>query len=59
MADQLHCAAQIALRLQAISGPKLVDFAALLDGDAEVAALRERVVAFARTFPMPGDATEV
>jgi len=56
VADQLHCAAQLALKLQLVSGPKLKDFAALLDGDDEVAALRERVVTFARRFPMPGDA---
>jgi glycine hydroxymethyltransferase len=53
VADQLHTAAQLALELQAKSGPKLVDFCALLDGSEELAALRERVTAFARGFPMP------
>ena len=53
VADQLHSAAQMALKLQEISGPKLKDFAALLDESSEVAELRERVTAFARTFPMP------
>ena len=79
VAEHLHAAVQIALRLQvrrptvlasplapphtlpwspslwqAVSGPKLADFAALLDEDTEVAELRERVVSFARGFPMPG-----
>jgi glycine hydroxymethyltransferase len=45
---------QIALKLQAKSGPKLKDFVALLDGNAEVAALRLEVNKFATSFPMPG-----
>ena len=45
VAEHLHCAAELAVKLQAISGPKLKDFAALLDGNDEVSALRERVVA--------------
>ena len=53
VADQLHAAAQLALALQAKSGPKLKDFSAELEGSPEVAALRERVTAFARGFPMP------
>ena len=55
VADQLHAAVQIALRIQTASGPKLKDFVALLHDDPDVAALRERVTAFARRFPMPGD----
>ena len=53
VAEHLDEAAQLALKLQETSGPKLKDFAALLDGDEQVAALRERVTEFARTFPMP------
>ena len=53
IADQLHATAQLALRLQEASGPKLKDFVALFDGSDEVAALRERVTSFARGFPMP------
>ena len=49
----LHEAAQLALRVQERSGPKLVDFVAELEAEPAVAALRERVVAFARGFPMP------
>ena len=55
IAECLHDAAQLALKLQQTSGPKLKDFSALLDDDADVAALRERVTAFARGFAMPGD----
>jgi hypothetical protein len=39
---------------QAATGSKLVDFKNALGTDAEVAALRGEVQAFARTFPMPG-----
>ena len=53
VADQLHAAAQLALKLQKQSGPKLKDFSALLETSDEVAALRERVTQFARQFPMP------
>ena len=53
VADQLHAAAQLALSLQATSGKKLKDFTAELERSDEVAALRERVTAFARGFPMP------
>ena len=52
--EMLHACVGIALRVQQASGPKLKDFAALLEGDAEVHALRERVTAFAHAFPMPG-----
>uniref|UniRef100_A0A7S2UBQ0 Serine hydroxymethyltransferase n=1 Tax=Attheya septentrionalis TaxID=420275 RepID=A0A7S2UBQ0_9STRA len=44
----------IALKLQAESGPKLKDFVALLEGNADVAALKSRVNVFASSFPMPG-----
>jgi glycine hydroxymethyltransferase len=53
VAEQLHETAQLALRLQQLSGPKLKDFAALLEKDEEVAALRERITAFSRDFAMP------
>ena len=36
------------------SGPKLKDFAALLDGDATIKDIRARVNKFATSFPMPG-----
>ena len=39
---------------QTTTGSKLVDFAKALDSDADVAALKGEVQAFARTFPMPG-----
>jgi len=50
----LDQALQIALKLQAKSGPKLRDFVALLDGNEEIAALRLAVNKFATSFPMPG-----
>jgi len=49
----LDRAASLALAVQARSGPKLVDFVKEMEGDAEVAKLRDEVVAFARGFPMP------
>ena len=58
VAEHLHSAVRIALRLQLTSGPKLKSFASLLDSDAEVALLRERVVSFASGFPMPGDVAD-
>merc|ERR1712176_1345635 len=45
---------KVALALQEKSGPKLKDFVALLDGNAEIAAIRKRVNEFATSFPMPG-----
>jgi len=53
IADLLDATAQLALTLQERSGPKLKDFSAELEGDAEVDALRERVTAFSRGYPMP------
>jgi len=50
----LHETLLIALKLQEKSGPKLAAFVKLLEGDAEVAALRLKVHEFASTFPMPG-----
>ncbi len=53
VADHLHAAAQLALRLQTVSGPKLADFVDELRGSDEVRALRSRVTEFATQFPMP------
>jgi glycine hydroxymethyltransferase len=50
----LHEGVQIALKLQEKSGPKLKDFIALFDGDADLVALRTKVHEFATKFPMPG-----
>ena len=54
IAQFLHEVLQAALKIQEKSGPKLKDFAALLDGDAELKSIRERVNKFATSFPMPG-----
>ncbi len=46
---------QLAKAIQAgAPDKKLVTFAKLLEGDAKVAALREKVKAYASTFGMPG-----
>jgi len=50
----IHRAIQISLRVQKGSGPKMVDFTPLAEKDAEVAVLRQEVMAFASKFPMPG-----
>lgn len=54
VADFLDRALKIGLRVQAASGPKLVDFAKAVVDDAEVKALKAEVNAFAKGFPMPG-----
>ena len=55
VADFLDRAVKICLRLQdAAPSKRLVDFVALIDGDAEVDALRTEVNAFASRFAMPG-----
>merc|ERR1712166_1499290 len=54
IAELLHEVLEAALKLQEKSGPKLKDFTALLDGDETLKSIRERVNAFATTFPMPG-----
>jgi glycine hydroxymethyltransferase len=59
VADFLHRGVQIGLDLQAKSGKKLVDFTPHLEGNAELALLRRDVEAFADTFPMPGNGSEV
>ena len=53
VAEQLHAAIELALKLQKASGPKLVDFIAEMDKSDDVVALRKRVAEFATTFPMP------
>uniref|UniRef100_A0A7R9U152 Serine hydroxymethyltransferase n=1 Tax=Pinguiococcus pyrenoidosus TaxID=172671 RepID=A0A7R9U152_9STRA len=54
IAEFLHRAAQIALAIQATSGKKLRDFVSALEGNADVQALKNDVMAFATQFPMPG-----
>jgi glycine hydroxymethyltransferase len=54
IAQFLHEAVQISLKIQEQSGPKLKDYIALLADNEEVKALRQSVNAFATTFPMPG-----
>ena len=51
----LHEAVQLSLAVQQRSGPKLVAFVEELASEPGVAVLRERVQAFARRFPMPGE----
>jgi glycine hydroxymethyltransferase len=50
----LDRALKIALDIQAKSGPKLVDFIALLENNADIEALKLEVNKFATSFPMPG-----
>ena len=50
----LHEALQIALKLQDTSGAKMKDFLPLLENNAELQALSDKVHAFATKFPMPG-----
>jgi len=54
IAQFLHEVLEVALKLQAESGPKLKDFVVLLNGNADLRAIRERVNKFVTTFPMPG-----
>jgi len=54
VAQFLHEALQIAVKLQEKSGPKLKDFMPLLDKNDEIDALRKKVHEFACKFPMPG-----
>lgn len=50
----LDRALKIALDIQAKSGPKLVDFIALLENNSDIEALKLEVNKFATSFPMPG-----
>lgn len=54
VADFLHAGVQVGLRIQEKSGKKLKDFEAALEGNAELAALKKEVEAFATQFNMPG-----
>ncbi|KAJ9521506.1 hypothetical protein QJQ45_008796 [Haematococcus lacustris] len=54
VADFLHEVTQVCLALQKTSGKLLKDFQKALEDNAEIAAIRERVEAFAAAFPMPG-----
>jgi glycine hydroxymethyltransferase len=50
----LNEALEICIKIQATTGPKLVDFIPALDTSAELKALRVKVNNFATSFPMPG-----
>ncbi|KAJ3204708.1 Serine hydroxymethyltransferase, cytosolic [Entophlyctis luteolus] len=54
VAEFLHQAAQLALKIQSKSGKLIKDFVVALEKDDEVKALRLQVQAFAHKFPMPG-----
>jgi len=54
IAEFLHEVLEASLKIQEKSGPKLKDFAALLDDDETIKSIRERVNKFATGFPMPG-----
>eukprot|EP01051_Picozoa_sp_SAG22_P010353 SAG22_NODE_927_length_6466_cov_3.979582_4_plen_470_part_00 len=54
VADLLHEAVLLGLKIQAESGKMLKDFVKALEGNEEVAALRAKVHAFAGSFPFPG-----
>merc|ERR1712028_331700 len=54
IAEFLHGVLEAALKIQEKSGPKLKDFAALLDDDETLKSIRDRVNKFATSFPMPG-----
>ncbi|KAJ3106571.1 Serine hydroxymethyltransferase 4 [Phlyctochytrium bullatum] len=54
VAEFLHRAAQLALKIQQSTGKLLKDFSAALATNEEVKALRHEVESFARKFPMPG-----
>lgn len=54
IAEFLHRAAQIALKIQAETGRLLKDFVAACEKNEEIKALQKEVEAFSRSFPMPG-----
>jgi glycine hydroxymethyltransferase len=54
IAQFLHEALEITLKIQAVTGPKLKDFIPALETDADLDALRIKVNNFASAFPMPG-----
>mmetsp|Transcript_37410 Transcript_37410/g.116940 ORF Transcript_37410/g.116940 Transcript_37410/m.116940 type:complete len:252 (-) Transcript_37410:342-1097(-) len=59
IAEFMHRAVQISLAIQATAGKKLRDFTAAIEGNADVAALKADVTAFASQFPMPGFTKEM
>ncbi|KAI8855023.1 serine hydroxymethyltransferase [Chytridium lagenaria] len=54
IAEFLHRAAQLALKVQEGTGKLIKDFVVALEKSEEVKALRHEVETFARRFPMPG-----
>lgn len=54
VADFLHEAVTIALRLQSSTGKLLKDFESAVENSPDVKALRNAVMAFTSQFPMPG-----
>ena len=54
VADFLDRAVKLSLRIQSTSGKMLKEFTEAASADAEVAALKAEVSAFASAFPMPG-----
>jgi glycine hydroxymethyltransferase len=54
IAQFLHEALEISIKVQEQSGPKLHDYVECVAKNEDVAALKARVNAFATTFPMPG-----
>ncbi|MDP2434478.1 MAG: serine hydroxymethyltransferase [archaeon] len=54
IAEFLHSALQIALKIQERTGKALASFLPALESDSELAALRASVLEFASKFPLPG-----
>ena len=54
VAEFLHQAVQIALRIQRSSGKLMKNFVAALSNDPEINNLKQKVQEFAHSLPMPG-----
>jgi glycine hydroxymethyltransferase len=54
VAEFLHQAVKIALRIQSSSGKRMKDFISALSNDQEVVTLKDKVKKFAQSLPMPG-----
>jgi len=54
VAEFLHRGVELALKIQADTGKKLVDFKKNVNANADVKALADEVNKFASAFPMPG-----
>jgi glycine hydroxymethyltransferase len=54
VAEFLHRAAQLAIKVQATTGKLLKDFVVALENNEEIKSLRAEVQAFSHKFPMPG-----